>query len=215
MHALKGSDLFVAEAAAEALGSLDNPVVSSSLVEAAGQEGRTAVRVAAIGSLGRMGNKGVVPPLLELLTAEDAEVRGAAALALGRLGDERARQPLLDLLASAEDDETRLSVAEGLSLQSAPEALPAFARLLATGRKDVRIRSLKALKKHPSRVDVIRAVLDVFQAEPGRALDLIPLIHQLCDDSCSGAIKRRRKTAKSAPAKNALKMLLDGLPSSP
>ena len=215
VRALKGRDVWVAESAAQALAKFDNPVVTSSLVEAAGQEGRTIVRVAAIGSLGRMGNKGVVPPLLEALSDAESEVCGAAAVALGRLGDDRARQPMLSLLAAKPEPVTQLALAQGLSKLGAPEALPAFARLLTMGSQDVRKRSLEALKKREDRREVIQAALDVFETEPGLALDLIPRIHRLCDASCSRQIKLRIKRAKSPPAKNALKLLLDGLPASP
>jgi HEAT repeat protein len=71
-------------------------------VLAAAQEGPTAVRVAAVGVIGRLGDAKAVPTLLKLAEEENSEVAEAAKAALESLPGDDASQAIAALLTKAE-----------------------------------------------------------------------------------------------------------------
>ena len=82
-------------AAAEALGSMNDPLAASNLAEAT-RDAESLVRGAAVRGLGRMRVEAVV--LIASLADPEVQVRVAAAEALGAFGDERAIDPLIEHL---------------------------------------------------------------------------------------------------------------------
>jgi len=76
-------------------------------------------------ALGRIGAEEAVEPLVEQLTAEEADVRSWAARALGLIGDTRTIEPLSTVLAEDEDDTVRASAAWALNRIGTAEAIAA------------------------------------------------------------------------------------------
>lgn len=98
----------------------------------AGEEARQAVRsclsdgnVAAIHSVALWRDSEAVDSLIELLTADDPQLRRLAAMALGRIGDERAVQPLLSACAEETDPFLRHAIIYALFEIGDTEDLPA------------------------------------------------------------------------------------------
>ena len=109
--ALKDPDGWVRECAAEALAYLGDRRAASVLLPLLHDVHGCAGDVAAY-SLGRLGENSVVPHLLALLDAPDAQTRERAIDALGLLRDERAREALFkrfERRAGASHDEARLA----------------------------------------------------------------------------------------------------------
>lgn len=115
-------------AAAQLLGRLDDP--------------DTAVRVAVIDSLARLGDRRAVLPLVSKIQDNEVEVRIAVVRALGVVGDPRASSAVL-LAARDRDAEVRVQAARALGVLGDPGAIP----------------SLVALSEEPSPVHVRRAAL--------------------------------------------------------
>ena len=78
---------------------------------------------------GRIGDRALVPPLVELLDDPEVEVRRMAAFALGLVGDAAAVERLLSALADP-DGTVRGRAAEALGRIGEPRAAAAVARLV-------------------------------------------------------------------------------------
>ena len=210
VNALKGTDLFVAEAAALALGTTGEDGAIMYLVAQIGAGGAISVRAASIRALGTLGNTGAVEPLLEALEDGDADIRRAAAVALGALKDQRALEPLKTMLGEAEDALTKVDLATALLGLGWPDALRELAKLL-WGVKAAKARAWQTLKRHTDRMRVQEALFDVLEAEKAHAIDLKPLVVEVCNADCYPLIKKRRKASKDAIVENIYKMIMQDI----
>jgi HEAT repeat protein len=129
--------------AAEALrGAVD--ARATSVLAAATADGDRAVRVFAIGELGRLGAREALPELTRALGSSDEETAAAAARALGPLGDPRAVEPLVAALGRSER-RVRREAADALSRVADPAALPTLLRAVRTAAPDRRASAIVAL----------------------------------------------------------------------
>ncbi len=83
------------------------------------KDNESMVRIAAAASLGRIGWKGAVVTLTEMLVQETPSERMAAADALGAIGDEKAVEPLIRALAD-QDSAVRTRAARALEAIDSP-----------------------------------------------------------------------------------------------
>ena len=90
------------------------PSNEQALIEALKNDPDVRVRTAAAESLGWVGTKASIKPLLEALHATEPEVRAEAAYALGRMADPDATQALLKLAERDPDEEVRRASLWGL-----------------------------------------------------------------------------------------------------
>ena len=115
--------------------------------------------VAAIRTLGRIGDREAGPPLLDLLTeADQPEIEVALISALGRIGGPEA---LLPLAGTAQDEDWRLraETATALGTIGAPDAIPVLAELLEDRNWWVRRNSAAALARIPGGVAALYQAL--------------------------------------------------------
>ncbi|MFO0950548.1 MAG: HEAT repeat domain-containing protein [Isosphaeraceae bacterium] len=103
-------------------------------------------RATAAETLGTLGERAAVKPLIGVLTDEDERVRGAAAKALGKIGDPAAAPALAERVADDQPD--RLSI-NGVEVRSKDSALEA---LRALGPGEVTRALTRALKSSHFRV---------------------------------------------------------------
>jgi hypothetical protein len=101
---LKDENGVVREAAARALGKLQDPRAVAPLCEALKDKDRD-VREAAAWALGELQDPRAVTPLCKALKDENRDIRRAAARALGELGDPGAVRPLLSAARRQEEKE--------------------------------------------------------------------------------------------------------------
>ncbi|MBV1800662.1 HEAT repeat domain-containing protein [Siccirubricoccus sp. G192] len=137
----------VRQAAAGALGKLDDTRAVEPLLARLAADQDIDVRRVAARALGKLGDARAVEPLLARFTADDdINVRQAAAEALGKLGDARAVEPLLARLAADQDVSVRRVTAEALGeLGDARAVEPLLARLAADDDINVRQAAARAL----------------------------------------------------------------------
>ena len=140
---LSGLSALPADSAATLLDLVDDPVALPSVLAAA-SSGDEAVRTAAFGALGRVGNAASVPLLLGIAAGSSGAEQAAA-----RQGLQRVRGAEIDaaLAATAERGELPLR-AEAIRTLAARSAVSAVPLLLKTAEDDneaVRIESLVAL----------------------------------------------------------------------
>ncbi len=206
---LKGTDVYLAGAAAWAIGEIGKATVNNQLVEVLGNAARpTSVRVEAALALGKIGNKGAVEPLLEALGGDNEELSVAAAVALGKLKDLRALDPLRAKLgvAKGNDAELELELATTLMLYfNDIDAPRVVASRLIGGTQDVRKKALAVMQKHENRREVGRLVVDLLAENPGNAFDIIEAMRSLCtgEEDCLILLKQKKREVKGGPAVNA------------
>ncbi len=131
------------EEAAAALGALGGAEAVDALGRAAASDGFFGVRVEAVEALGRIRSEAARPGLLQLLTADNFEVREAAAEALGGLKADPATTSRL--LESARSDKTgTVRRAALLALARLHPGLDTFRPFLAAGASAVRAAAVEA-----------------------------------------------------------------------
>ena len=182
---LEDRNLLVRSCAVEALGKLGAEEAEiARLVEAAADAepdsevvlllGETLlnadllVRRQAADALGKMGDAAAqaIPPLVQALEDQDADLRISAAAALARTGP--ADEALPQLIAALADHhaEVRGSAAEALGMMgpAAAEAVPQLTRGLKDPDSDVRKSAAEALGKiGPSSPDAVQQLLEAFE----------------------------------------------------
>lgn len=141
--ALQDADNAVAQAAAAALGRLDDPATLPALQAALSGEDAQARRNAAT-ALGLMRAEQAVGPLAALLMESDASSAGAAAEALRRIGSPAAVNALLAALADPELTARRHAALAELEALGEP-AVESLAGLLASADAPVRRNAAEAL----------------------------------------------------------------------
>lgn len=216
---LKGTDVFVATAVAEAIGTTGSAAANNQLVSVMTDSKRPAsVRAACAQALGAIGNVGAVEPLLETLRAEDEEVQVAAAVALGQLKDLRALDPLRAKLKEVADRDPEVEVQVANTLLRSfgdPDALPHLVRRLIGGSEQSRVAAFKALQAHDSPRTVAREMVDLLVGNPGNFYEVIGHLQNFCaaapDSDCVTLAKQRKKEIKGGPAVNAINQALEVL----
>ena len=206
---LKGSDVYMAGAAAWAIGEIGKSTLNGQLVAVLGSEERpTSARVEASLALGKIGNKGAVEPLLDALKSDNEELSVAAAVALGMLKDLRALNPLRAKLAEVQgkDPELELELAKTLMVYFNDLDAPAVvAERLIGGTQVTRRKALDVLAKHENRREVGRLVVDLLADNPGNTFEIVESMQQLCtgEEDCILLLKQKKKEVKGGPAVNA------------
>lgn len=94
MEATQDGDPIVVEAAATALGELEDERAVERLIELAGDHDDRMVREAAVAALGAIGNEAALPLLLELVVAAPPQVRRRCVAALTVFDDPRATEAI-------------------------------------------------------------------------------------------------------------------------
>ncbi len=136
-------DAIVAPELAVMIGRLYGP---GPLVETA-MGGSSALRVAAIGALGTLGDSTSVQPLRTMLgETANFQLQGALVTALGRIGDGRATPDLMEVLRSAFDPALRASAAEALGRIGGETAVPLLIEVLSGDAPLVRRQAADALR---------------------------------------------------------------------
>jgi HEAT repeat protein len=123
-------DLQVQSRAIEAMGEIgtsDPPLIERLLGFLAAAQSQ--IRMHAVVSLGKLGNRSAVPGLIRSLNDSNPQVRGLSAWSLGMLGDERSLVPLLDLLED-EGEHVRLHAYQAVSAFGS-RAIPALERAVS------------------------------------------------------------------------------------
>jgi HEAT repeat protein len=143
--ALRDQDQYVREAAARALGRLDDSRAVEPLV-AVLRDNYSSVRKAAAWALGMLGDLRAVEPLLTALQDPDRIVREAAVGALGELGDFRATEPLIAVLRD-KDWYVRLTAAQALGKLGNPRIVEILIATLGNDDRDERLLAAVALRE--------------------------------------------------------------------
>ena len=136
IEALSDRDAGVRQAAASALGEIEDPRAARPLAGAL-QDPSPEVRKAAVEALGQIEDPAAVPALVSLLRDGDAEVRQMAAHSLGQIEDRRATRPLLPLLKD-ESPKVRQMAAYALGQLEDPAATDALTEALKDSSPEVR-----------------------------------------------------------------------------
>ena len=97
LQLVENSDPEVRQAAATALGNIDDPHSVEPLINAL-DDNDWHVREAAAAALGNIGDPRSVEPLINALANDSPSVREAATVALGNIGDPRSVEPLITAL---------------------------------------------------------------------------------------------------------------------
>ena len=127
----------------EAFGAAGAPAVPA-LIQALG-DSDWAVRRAAAGALGAIGDPQAVPPLIQALGDRSENVRRAAAEALVKIGTP-AVSPLIQALGDS-DWAVRRAAAEALGAIGDPRAVPALIQALWDSDGDVRRAAQQAIQQ--------------------------------------------------------------------
>jgi len=151
---LKSDDPDVVRIAAAALVKIGDPRATESLIELFKTTDSNAVRISLVAALGKIGDKKVIPALLEALSDELPVVRRLAAASLEKIG-QPAVDELIKILKSSDSPALRKSVALVLGKIGDAQAVPPLITALEDSDDHVRIASAQAL----GRLDDERAVI--------------------------------------------------------
>jgi antitoxin component YwqK of YwqJK toxin-antitoxin module len=160
---LKDPSPSVREAAARALGELNDPRAVDPLIQALKDEDYS-VRFWSAASLRNLNNAKAVYPLIQLLNDKEGIVREQAAHALGRFKDDRAIDPLINALTD-DYEPVRDSAAMSLGALKDPRAVKPLIQALKDENEFVRMSAADSL------------------GEIGESSAIEPLIQALEDDN--------------------------------
>jgi len=209
---LLSDDVFLAQAAAEALGYLGDKRASLRLVEVVQRHASPSVRAAALQSLGKLGDKTVVPKVAVATKDPAPEGRAAAARLLTKLGNAVEHREQLTALLDDEAAQVRTAAAMALAELRAPNALDALVKLLSDRSEDARRGATKALLAFPNRVEVRNKLIYALEHGDGAArLSYSQVLKQVCDCSCLGDITHLTKHSENAFVRNAADTLAQDL----
>jgi HEAT repeat protein len=151
----------VRRAVARALGELGDARATSALILRL--QDAPAVKVEALGALGRLGSKDAVVAIAPMLDERASpEVRVAAVAALGKIGSEAAIRTLIKSLASEDAAAKTSAVREALEASGAKAVAPLVAALEQHGNANVAagaalvLGAMKAQGAGPTIVDAMR-----------------------------------------------------------
>lgn len=143
--ALGDTEVAVRQAAAQTLGSLEDPRAVAALSKALLEDSDAGVRQAAAEALGEIEDPAAVPALITALQRDgDAEVRANAAWALGEIEDPAATDALIDALDDA-DSHVREHAIQALAELENPAAAPGLLRMLRDSDAEIREEAAWAL----------------------------------------------------------------------
>lgn len=148
-------------------------VVSSLLYCLNNKDENYRVRLACADSLGRIGDRFAVAPLIDVVTDEDEKsvyLRESAVSALGLLGDSRAIEPLVSILETKKGiidkfsylKERAIEALSKMGFSDNERVFKALKRSLMDESPQVRINAIEALmdSEHPKAYETIRACFD-------------------------------------------------------
>lgn len=169
---LSDRDPTIAAAALDAAGGLGFPALEEAVAAFVGEGAPRALRLAAIGALGRMGaaSGGVIDRLVPLVTG-DPEEAAAALAALTEIRSVAGRDAALDVLARELEPEVQIAAVRYLAELGALEVLPVLRRLARSEDTEIRIASSlasRALKAERDRDAAERFLVAL--SEPDRAV---------------------------------------------
>lgn len=133
----------------EALTGIDTPLAVTQMIAVLEDEHAEGLHKAAVKSLGKMGDRRVVTPLVATLKVR--KLQAEVVEALGKIGDPRAVEPLIAVLKekqadnSHESDQMRNAVIEALGKIKDRRAVEPLIRLLKSGDWSVKWIAAKAL----------------------------------------------------------------------
>ena len=209
---LLAEDVFLAQAAAEALGALGDKRAAPALVEVVKRHASPSVRAAALDSLTLLGERSVVPAVADSTKDPEPDVRAAAARLLTRLGAAKEHGERLQALLTDDAAQVRTAAALALTELRAPNALEALVKLLADRSEDARRAGTKALIAFPDRVSVRNKLIYALEHGDGAArLSYSQVLKQVCDCSCMGDITHLSKHSDNAFVRNAATTLAQDL----
>lgn len=171
---LSDRDPTIAAAALDAAGGLGFPALEEAVAAFVGEGAPRALRLAAIGALGRMGaaSGGVIDRLVPLVAASrDPEEAAAALAALTEIRSVAGRDAALDVLARELEPEVQIAAVRYLAELGALEVLPVLRRLARSEDTEIRIASSlasRALKAERDRDAAERFLVAL--SEPDRAV---------------------------------------------
>jgi len=171
---LSDRDPTIAAAALDAAGGLGFPALEEAVAAFVGEGAPRALRLAAIGALGRMGaaSDGVLDRLVPLVAASrDPEEAAAALAALTEIRSVAGRDAALDVLARELEPEVQIAAVRYLAELGALEVLPVLRRLARSEDTEIRIASSlasRALKAERDRDAAERFLVAL--SEPDRAV---------------------------------------------
>jgi HEAT repeat protein len=102
------------------------------------------IREKACWLIGRLGDKGAMPLLVDTLADEDAGLRAEAARSLGTFGDDRAVPHLISALLRDNDNYVRMYTAYSLGLLGTSEGSKALMKALENENEDPGVRGMAA-----------------------------------------------------------------------
>lgn len=129
------------------------------------------IRKFIVDTLGKLGDRRAIPPLITTLQDRDPNVRGSAAEGLGHL---RAREAVPQLLGLLDDNEwVVFTVIEALGYIADPAALPALMALLKDGSETIRYAVIDALGKFSDSAACVKPMLDLMRSADRELRDLL------------------------------------------
>lgn len=182
---LAGDDIFMAQAAARALGEIGSPVAVDQLVDQAKRHNSASVRAASLEALGRIGDRTALPRVLDTVHDPDPSVREAAAHIVGRLGNAEEHRETLHALMKDSTARVRLNAVLALAELRAPEAVDNLVDLLEDDSEESRRSAEAALISFPDRGTVRRKLMEALEQRSGSALlSYSQALKSICDCSC-------------------------------
>jgi len=188
------------------LAMADRPktVVVSAVVKAA-QQGPKSVRVAAIGTLARIGDASSVPALLETAVGDDAELAQAAKTTLAELPGEKVDAQIAALLPKAQGKQYPLLIE--LVGRRRIEATPALVKALDHSDKSVRTAALIALgetvdlKGLPVLIEQVVSPINADDASAAQKALRTASIRMPDREACATALASAMQKTSSTPTK--------------
>ena len=195
---------------AKAIGNLKNTDAVSALLYCMNNKNENyRIRLACADSLGRIGDRFAVAPLIEVVKDEDEKsvyLKESATKALGLLGDVRAIEPLLSILEAKQGIMDKFSflkerAIEALNKIGANETERVFKALknsLLDESPQVRIEAIEGLMNsdHPDSFDIIKKCLTEDENEEVKKNALIALYNMSDRDILDEVIKSPRYSDK-------------------
>jgi HEAT repeat protein len=135
---LTDKDPTIAAAALDAAGGLGFPALEEAVAAFVGDGAPRALRLAAIGALGRMGAASAIDRLVPLVQG-DPEEAAAALTALTEIRSVAGREAALEVLQRELEPEVQIAAVRYLAELGALEVLPVLRRLARSGDAEIRI----------------------------------------------------------------------------
>ena len=212
---LSMQDVFMARAAAEALGDMNDPAAVPWLVAALARQPSASVRGAVLEALGKLKDRSALTGIMEAVHDPDATVRQAAARVLGKLGTAEEHHARLHALIKDPSHLVRVSAALSLAELRAPEAVDSLVGLLSDPSEEARKSALKALIAFPDRLNVRTKLMYALEHGEGEdRLSYSQALKAVCDCSCLPDLNHMAEHNRNVFVRNASKALAQEIGSS-